>query len=75
MDSNSDTEFSSAQGYYQGRILRIKNWKKLQADVLSHFSKHTVILFLTWYYELCCEITETERLPGDRLMIQLGLFL
>ena len=46
-----ETDQSKELVYYRGRVIRTPKWKELQTAVLKKLEKHTVLLFLMWFYE------------------------
>jgi hypothetical protein len=53
-------ENTTNKGYYRGRIIRCKNWKALQAAIMTKLSVATVVLYLMWFYEDMVEWTNAS---------------
>jgi hypothetical protein len=59
--------------YYQGRVLRVNKWKKLYKHVLQVLQKHTVLLFLQWFYFYLVEYLQVDS--GRNLLGKVCIFL
>jgi hypothetical protein len=67
VEANADSDLEGNEDqYYRGRILRVPKHRKLYQDVLALLNKHTVLVFLIWFYDDMVHYLEESktRLPG-----------
>ena len=63
--NEEDEEDNTEKLYYCGRILRMPQWRIAYEDVLLKLKKHTVLVFLMWFYDLVNYLNQPHtKLPG-----------